>query len=98
MREKIFKDKTTGKSAIGAIFCIVILFASLATAIDINEEQSTSTTSSQFLSYSFLFAEPQTQTTFENNYEYTLVEMKGCLPIGKNGGEPMLPVAVCQTT
>ncbi|MBN1860256.1 MAG: PKD domain-containing protein [Candidatus Thermoplasmatota archaeon] len=92
MREKILHNKTTGKSAIGAVFCIVILFASLATAIDINGEQNTSTTSNQFLSYSFLFAEPKAQTTYENNHDYTLVEMKGCLPIGKNAGEPMMPV------
>ena len=91
MREKFLKNRTTGKRAVGAIFCIFILFASLATALNTNGEQTTST-NSNFLSYTYLFAEPTTQTTFENNKEYTLVEMKGCLPIGKNAGEPMIPI------
>jgi len=92
MRENFLNKRTTGKSAIGAFFCISILLASLATAININEEHDTSTNSNEFLSYTYLFAEPKTQTTFENNKDYSLIEMKGCLPIGKNAGEPMMPI------
>ena len=92
MQEKFLKNRTAGKSAIGAIFCISILLASLATAINVNETHSTSTNSNNFLSYTYLFTEPKVQTTFENNNDYTLIEMKGCLPIGKNAGEPMIPV------
>ena len=92
MREKILNIRTTGRGAIGAIFCILILLASVATAININGGQSTSTNSNKVLNYTFLFTEPKTQTTFENNKDYTLIEMNGCFPIGKNAGEPMMPI------
>jgi len=91
MQQKFFKNRTTGKSAIGAIFCFFILFASLATAFNINLEQTT-LNNSNFLRYTYLFAEPSARTTFENNNDYTLISMKGCLEIGKNAGEPMIPI------
>ena len=92
MNNKFLNKKILGKSAIGAIFCILILLASMATAININVTIKTSTSSNDVLSYTFLFMEPKTQNTFENNQDYTLLEMQGCLAIGKNAGEPVMPI------
>ena len=87
MRENILK-RIVSNSAIYAIFCSLILLASMAAAINIYETNETD----EFLSYTFLFKEPNTQDTFENDQDYTLLKMQGCLDIGKNPGEPMLPV------
>ena len=89
MHNKFLNKKIVSKSAIGAIFCIIILLASMATAINTIK---TSNNSNEVLNYTFLFVEPKTQTTFENNHDYTLLEMQGCLAIGKNAGEPMMPI------
>lgn len=91
MQEKFIKNKATGKRAVGAVFCVVILCASLATALNYTGEQTIST-HSNLLSYTYLFAEPTARTTVENNQAYTLVEMKGCLSIGRNAGDPMVPI------
>jgi hypothetical protein len=92
MRDKLIDKGVTGKSAVGAIFCILILLASMATAIAVNGTNKTPVNSNEVLSYTFLFAEPNTRATFENNHDYTLLEMKGCLAIGKSAGEPMMPI------
>jgi len=91
MKGKFLNKNIVGNTAIGAIFCILILVASMATAININGNSNTSQNSDE-LSYTFLFMEPKTQTTFENNHDYTLLEMQGCLALGKNPGEPMMPI------
>mgnify|MGYP005835816119 CR=1 FL=1 len=92
MKKNFLKGKIVGNSAIGAIFCILILLASMATAININLTTKNSANTNQILSYTFLFAEPKTQTTFKNNHYFTLLEMQGCIAIGKNPGAPMIPI------
>jgi len=92
MQDKFLNKRIVGNSAIGAIFCILVLLASMATAININGNNKTSANLNEVLSYTFLFMEPKAQTTFENNQDYTLIEMQGCLAIGKNAGEPIIPI------
>jgi hypothetical protein len=62
----------------------------MATAISINLPNTTN--SNEFLSYTFLFVKPESQTIFENNHDYTLIDMEGCYALGKNSGEPMMPI------
>jgi len=44
------------------------------------------------LSYSFVFIEPGLQTVTSDDVGYTLLQMPGCMAIGKQAGAPMLPV------
>ena len=44
------------------------------------------------LSYSFAFMEPGLQTAIVDAADYTLVQMSGCMMIGEQAGDPMLPV------
>ena len=89
---KNFEKERISKGAIGAIFCMFILVASMATAVNISQNEVEISTEMESLSYTFLFEDPGFQLTTENNQDFTLVEMDGCLPMGKNSGVPMMPV------
>ena len=85
-----FRKEILGKSAIGAIFCTVILLASMATAINLSKDIGNE--ANENLSYTFLFKEPEFQTFSLNNDDYTQIVMNGCMAIGKNAGEPTMPI------
>ena len=89
MKRAIFKNKKLGRGAIGAFFCVCLMLASMATAVDLSEKTISEVNG---LSYTFLFEEPNLQVTQENGQDFSLVGMDGCLPMGKNSGTPMLPV------
>ena len=73
MSRHYFKKGIVGKSAVGAIFCSLILLASMTAAIDL----STETTEEIYdLSYTYLFKEPNLKPTIANNQEYTLLEIE----------------------
>ncbi|MCK4902225.1 MAG: hypothetical protein KAS76_02625, partial [Thermoplasmatales archaeon] len=88
MKENFFNKRTLGRGAFGAIFCVCIMLASMATAVDL----TTTNEDIESLSYTYLFKEPSLQLTLTNNQEYTLLETEGCFAIGKNAGDPMMPV------
>jgi hypothetical protein len=90
MKGNNYKKGIVGRSAIGAVFCTLILLASMTTAINLSKTYNNEEIEN--LSYTFLFKEPKTQLTFANSHDYTLIEMEGCIGIGKNAGEPMLPI------
>ncbi len=48
--------------------------------------------SNNSLSYSFAFIEPWLQATLVDSFQYALLQMPGCMAIGKQAGGPMLPV------
>jgi hypothetical protein len=82
-------EKGLGRSAIGAIFCSLTLLTSMATAINILNSNEPEVIDS--LSYTFLFEKPTAKLCEINSQDFTIVEMKGCIGIGKTAGEPMLP-------
>jgi hypothetical protein len=88
MKEISFKKGKIGRGAIGAIFCALIMLASMATAINLSEKNNEVNS----LNYTFLFKGPKTHQTVANNEDYTLIDMKGCYVIGRNVGEPLLPI------
>jgi hypothetical protein len=93
MQKDYFKKRATSRGAIGTIFCVCLMLTSMATAINISQTNKTSETINvKSLSYTFLFEEPNLQLTSVDSQDFTLVEMKGCNAIGKNAGEPMIPV------
>ena len=81
--------KKLGKSSVGAIFCMLILIASMANAVDITNEKKINTFDNENLSYTFLFKEPSSKLKTANDQDYTLMEIDGCIAIAKNPGEPV---------
>jgi hypothetical protein len=92
MQKDYFKKRATSGGAIGTIFCVFIMLASMITAINISKDTEKNTIEINSLNYKFLFKEPILQSSLTNSKDYTLVEMEGCIAIGKNAGEPMIPV------
>jgi len=93
MRDYTFKEIKRSRSGIGVIFCIFLLIASIATAIDVPKELDEKDSSKiENLSYTFLFQEPSLKITEVNTQGFSLIEMDGCIAIGKNAGYPMMPV------
>ena len=88
MQKNNFEKVKVGRSAIGAVFCALLLMVSIATAINLPETDN----EDKSLSYTFLFKEPKSRSTVANNEDYTLIEMDGCYGIGRNAGEPLLPI------
>ena len=88
MKKNFFNIRVTDRGTIGAIFCVCIMLASIATAINL----TTTNEDIESLSYTYLFKAPNLQLTLTNNQEYVLLESDGCFAIGKNAGEPMVPV------
>jgi len=91
MRRNYFRKGVLSRGVIGAIFCVSIMLASMATAIDISKKQSSNYKEIDSLDYIFQFQPPSKKITIANNQDFTKVEMKGCIGIGSTAGEPTLP-------
>ena len=92
MQDNSINKKFLGRGAIGAVFCISIMLASIVTAVDVSNNNLKLNIEDDSLSYSFLFKTPTVKITNENNQDFTLVELDGSLAMGKSAGKPMLPV------
>jgi len=70
-----------------------MLTTSIATTMGnfINTNEQTSINANNLI-YTFLFKEPSFKTIQPDNSEYTLVDIDGCLSIGKQAGEPQIPI------
>jgi len=88
MNKRFFNKGVVGRSAFGAVFCSLVLLASMATAINLTSTSK----DAESLSYTYLFKEPDLELTLANNQEYTRLITEGCLAIGKSAGEPMMPI------
>ena len=93
LKKTNFKKLNLGRSSIGVTICILMLITSVATTmgtfINTNEQININPNS---LDYTFLFKEPTFKSIQPNNYEYTLVDIDGCLSVGKQAGEPQIPI------
>ena len=72
---------------ISVAVCILLAATSLTVALDVTNVK---TTDNNYLSYSFTFIKPELQTP--QGSQYTTLQMQGCMVIGKQAGDPMLPV------
>ena len=83
-----FRNQTTGREVVVLVMACLLTTTSISMAhipvntISINEA----------LTYSFTFIEPSFQTIATGNYGYTTVHMSGCIAVGKQDGDPMIPV------
>ena len=92
MKSNYFKKVIKSRSVIGAVFCVCIMLASMATAIDIMKNTEKTTNEVKSLSYTFLFKTPSLKISEVNNKDFTSIELEGCLGIGKSAGWPTLPI------
>jgi hypothetical protein len=83
------KHILNGKNISLTIFTLLITTAFSVTTV--NSFESYDSTDNNFI-YSFKFVEPNFQKTEFDNSQYTNINMPGCLAIGKEAGEPILPV------
>ena len=93
MKNEIKEKRTIGKIGVVVALCITMLLASAATPISSAfklDNQKFSTMNQ--LSYSFSFKQPSLQTTQLNSAGFTTISMPGCLTIGKQAGDPSMPV------
>lgn len=83
-----FNRYNTGRW-IGVVICILLVTISISVALDATSVENVS---NERLSYSFDFIGPDFQTIRADGSGYTLLQMPGCMAVGKQAGAPMLPV------
>ena len=88
MKNSFFNKRAVGRGAIGAVFCVLILLASMVSAIDLTTESE----EIEDLSYTYLFKAPAIGLTLANDKEYTTLHSDGCLAIAENAGDPAMPI------
>jgi len=88
------KEIKIGGRNVGVVFCVFLLITSIATVIGTSKivKIEKTTNEADNLSYTFLFKQPNLEITDANNQEFILVEIDGCLAMGKSAGEPMTSV------
>jgi len=93
LKKTNFRKLNLGRSTVGVVICILMLSTSVATTMGnfVNTDEQMNTNS---LSYTFLFKEPVFKSIQQDNSEYTLIDVQGCLAVGKQAGEPQIPIKV----
>lgn len=84
-----------GKKQVSVIFCILLTMSALTTATAISN-QSPYRVDSDHMSYTYAFKEPTIRSISANNTLYSEIQIQGCLNLGKQAGEPTLPVKFTQ--
>jgi hypothetical protein len=96
---KNIKKGVIGKRPIAVILCILLVMTALTTttAISFTDQQKEQTQMNiDHLSYTFSFAEPTLQLTTSHDSVYSKIQMPGCLSLGKQAGDPSMPVKFIQ--
>jgi len=84
-----------GKKQVSVVFCILLTMSALTTATAISN-QSPYRVDSDHLSYTYAFKGPTIKSITADNTLYSEIQMQGCLNLGKQAGEPTLPVKFTQ--
>jgi hypothetical protein len=87
-----------GKRQISVVVSILFIMTALttATAISRNDQQGFYPVGADHISYTFTFTEPTIQSMSVQNTQYSQINMPGCLGLGKQAGDPTLPVKFIQ--
>jgi len=82
-----------GRLAVAVVICVLMITTSMATAttnsVKMNKQVNPIVNS---LSYTFLFKEPSFSSVQTAGSGYTTINMQGSLAIGKQAGDPSMPV------
>ena len=88
-----------GNECIAVVVCILMVMTAFTTttSASVKEEQGTSTqTTIDHLSYTFAFQEPALLSSSVCNSLYTKIDIAGCIGLGKQAGDPTMPVKFIQ--
>jgi hypothetical protein len=83
------------KKQVSVVLCILFTMTALTTATTALNK-SPYQLGSDHMSYTFAFKEPTIQPITVDETSYSQVQMLGCLTLGKQAGEPALPVKFIQ--
>ena len=93
MEKTNFGKIKLGRLAIAVAICVFMLTTSVAAVMGTSiKNDSQMNTNVNNLSYTFLFKEPSFKSIQASSSEYTTISMDGCMAIGKQAGEPLVPV------
>ena len=90
MKNKSKNRITVGRLGVVFGICIAMVMTSAVTTLGNSLTQNNQTIDQ--LSYSFAFKEPSLQSIQAFSSDYTTITMPGCLAIGKQAGDPAIPV------
>jgi hypothetical protein len=94
MEKTYFGKIKLGKLVVGVIICVLMITTSMATAmISLKTDRQTNPIAND-LSYTFLFKEPSFNSIKAAGSDYTTINMPGCLDVGKQGGDPLIPAKI----
>ncbi|PNX53695.1 MAG: hypothetical protein BV458_03065 [Thermoplasmata archaeon M9B2D] len=88
-----------GKGYISIFLCIVVITSAVTTATTLqvrNGETIGFQTHRECLSYSFSFTQPTISLKTESDSLYSKIQMSGCMNLGKQAGDPTIPVKFIQ--
>jgi len=93
MKNGTGKKRAVGRLSVVFAVCIGMIMTSAVTAIGtFSTLDNLSIFSLTEMKYSFEFTEPSAQAINSNGAAYTTLSMPGCLSIGKQAGDPTMPV------
>ena len=92
MKNESKKRRTVGRLGVVFAICLAMVMTSAVTAIGTSMKLDQTILSNR-LSYSFEFKEPNVQL---KNSDYTTITLPGCLAMGKQAGDPAMPVKMIQ--
>lgn len=93
MKNRIKKHRILGRLSVVFAVCIAMILTSAVTAIGTTPTLKSHTLFlDNQMTYSFEFKEPSLQLISNNDVDFTALSMQGCLSIGKQAGEPSMPV------
>ncbi len=93
MNKKYININILGRGFIIAMTCFLLISTAFsASTTSLVEEKDKSLVQLNHLSYDFLFIEPEFDTLTISNNGYSQIHMSGCIALGKDAGNPKLPV------
>jgi hypothetical protein len=97
MKKKIGKSRTVGKLSVVFAICVTMIMTSAITTIGATYKLGNQPFySANLMTYSFEYQGPGLQATSVNGAGYTILSMPGCLAVGKQAGDPAVPVSAIQ--
>ncbi len=84
------KKRILGRRSISIAVCIILISTAISITTVTSFEPNDLIDESR--SYTFSFIKPRFENIKADNSDYTNVQLSGCLGIGKQAGEPLLPV------
>ena len=92
MKKEINEKETAGKLIFIFMICVSMVMTSAITAVSTSMMYTNDTFPFNQMSYSFDFKEPTIRTVTSYHADFTIISMKGCLAVGTQDGNPLMPM------